>query len=96
MEVLVKKNTGNFYPEKVLFFVIYQNYYNYLGSGASGDEVEVELDPKQDDDESTIKRWFTRAIKGDKDVEDVLVSAGYDKYTNLSRPSRLLSCSIKL
>lgn len=56
----------------------------------SGDVVLVPLEPRPTSDygpkeeykRKEWKAWFTRFVRGDQDVEQLLAEGGYDRYTN--------------
>ena len=83
MRVLAKKNTGNYVVTLEEEGEGYQLRVLYTGDWASGEAVEIYLEPDADDaDEHVVLSWFQHRIRGDRDVAIVLSAAGYDETTN--------------
>ena len=83
---LAQKNTGNYLVKLKKDEEGYYLDVTYLGEWSSGEEVSIGLASRGTS--SAVKRNFRSRIRGDLDVADLLVIAGFDQYLNQQRPPR--------
>jgi len=81
-ELLAKKDTGNYRVRLLDDGETPSLKVMYTGRWAGGYEVDVDLEPDSDYEIEDITKWFTSTIRGDHDVEELLLEAGYDADTN--------------
>lgn len=90
-ERLASANTGNYvvHLEADENDAVYWLVVLYTGEWASGEAVEIGLDPYEDGDDYVL-RAFEQWTRGDLNVADLLSRSGFDRFTNYvsyQRPS---------